>query len=254
MRRLFSSRWQPRVPVTVPVLGRTKSQERTLPQTTRPTRRMNRRAQRHARRSVGLECEPDRPPRRRTWRRWQKRAQNTRPPPRAMHEVGAPLGGKAKAGTGGPSFEGALGRSGGRGRARGRAFNAGRGGGDRGQSALSSGGPCGVRQEGKREHPGVEFALVRLSSPLSSLSLFLLSLSHPLSRLVDMSLVNDKQRTKEAEKGEFSHSSPTHSHDGAMAPAPSKKGGFQGATMPEGTTCVVCSSKESSSLSPVAWC
>jgi len=163
-------------------------------------------------------------------------------------------GGKAKAGTGGPSFEGALGRSGGRGRARGRAFNAGRGGGDRGQSALSSGGPCGVRQGGKREHPGVEFALVRLSSPLSSLSLFLLSLSHPLSRLVDMSLVNDKQRTKEAEKGEFSHSSPTHSHDGAMAPAPSKKGGFQGATMPEGTTCVVCSSKESSSLSPVAWC
>jgi len=51
-----------------------------------------------------------------------------------------------------------------------------------------------------------------------------------------MSLVNDKQRTKEAaEKREFAHSSPTPSHDGAMA---RKKSGFQGATMAEGTACV----------------
>ncbi|GAA5846661.1 hypothetical protein JCM9279_003399 [Rhodotorula babjevae] len=48
-----------------------------------------------------------------------------------------------------------------------------------------------------------------------------------------MSLVNDKQRTKEAaEKREFAHSSPTPSHDGAMA---RKQGGFQGATMADGT-------------------
>ncbi|KPV71895.1 uncharacterized protein RHOBADRAFT_47346 [Rhodotorula graminis WP1] len=48
-----------------------------------------------------------------------------------------------------------------------------------------------------------------------------------------MSLVNDKQRTKEAaEKREFAHSSPTPSRDGAMN---RKKSTFQGATMAEGT-------------------
>ncbi|GAA6054800.1 hypothetical protein JCM3770_007441 [Rhodotorula araucariae] len=46
-----------------------------------------------------------------------------------------------------------------------------------------------------------------------------------------MSLVNDKQR-HEGEKREFSHSSPAPSHDGPVA----HKGGFQGATMPEGTS------------------
>ncbi|BGP43322.1 sugar transporter-like protein [Rhodotorula kratochvilovae] len=46
-----------------------------------------------------------------------------------------------------------------------------------------------------------------------------------------MSLVNDKQR-HEGEKREFTHSSPAPSHDGPVA----KKGGFQGTSMPEGTS------------------
>lgn len=49
-----------------------------------------------------------------------------------------------------------------------------------------------------------------------------------------MSLTTDKVR-REAEKREFSHSSPPPTDDhGRIA----KKGAFQGTTMPEGTRCV----------------
>jgi len=51
-----------------------------------------------------------------------------------------------------------------------------------------------------------------------------------------MSLVNNKEKTKEAvlEKSEVARPSPSPSREGAPAP----KGAFQGATMAEGTQCV----------------